>query len=108
MANFRSLGYKISSLVNDDTEKKELLYTNLGFSENDFLRLKYGRLSLSPVQIKKISSLLSVNCDDLISYSNDDCYKNDVHCMSSFSNQKNCDEILDIIDSYIDIKESLK
>ena len=29
-----------------------------------------------------------------------------VHCMSNFEKNENCDEILDIIDTYIDFKEA--
>ena len=37
---------------------------------------------------------------------NNDAYSKMVHCMSNFEKNENCDEILDIIDTYIDFKEA--
>ena len=107
MATLRDLGYRIMSLTKNDSTLKSELCSNLNFSLLDLERLFYGRLSLTPMQIKTISSTLSVSADDLVNYKNTDSYKNCVHCMSSFSSQDNCNEVLDIIDSYIDIKEAV-
>ena len=41
-----------------------------------------------------------------LNYKNNDAYAEMVHCMSEFKHQKNCDEILDIIDTYIDFAEA--
>lgn len=108
MASLRDLGYKIMSLTcNNDTLKSELC-TNLNFSLIDLNKLFYGRLSLTPSQLSMVASTLSVSLDSLINYKNEDSYKDFVHCMSPFSTQDNCNEILDIIDSYIDIKEAVQ
>lgn len=108
MASLRDLGYKIMSLTcNNDTLKSELC-TNLNFSLIDLNKLFYGRLSLTPSQLSMVASTLSVSLNSLINYKNEDSYKDFVHCMSPFSTQDNCNEILDIIDSYIDIKEAVQ
>jgi len=107
MATLRNLGYKIATLIKNDSKKEEQICAKLGFSKTDLQKMEYGRLAVTPKQIKDISAVLSVKCEDLVSYKNNDCYKSYVHCMSSFSKQEHCDEILDIIDSYIDIKEAL-
>ena len=107
MANLRDLGYRIMTLINNDSTLKARLCSNLNFSSLDLERLFYGRLALTPIQIRNIASTLSVSTEDLINYKNTDSYKNYVHCMSAFSSQDNCNEVLDIIDSYIDIKEAV-
>lgn len=107
MASLRDLGYKIMSLTKNNDALKAELCAKLNFSSVDLNRLLYGKLSLTPVQINTLASTLSVKAGDLINYKNDDSYKNFVHCMSSFSSQEHCAEVLDIIDSYIDIKEAV-
>jgi len=107
MASLRDLGYKIMSLVNDNDSLKNELCSKLNFSSVDLNRLLFGRLSVTPVQLKTIANTLSVPVEELINYKNNDSYANAVHCMSSFSSQEHCNEVLDIIDSYIDIKEAV-
>lgn len=106
MANLRNLGYKVRMLLKDNYTKKNELCEKLNFSEIDLDRLLYGRLALTPAQIKTVANVFSVEPESIVSYKNADSYKDMLHCMSSFSSQENCDEILDIIDSYIDIKEA--
>lgn len=106
MANLRNLGYKVHSLLTSDPAKRGVLRERLNFSENDIARLEFGRLSLTPAQIKTTASVFSIEPEELVNYRNSDLYKDMIHCMSSFSSQEHCEEILDIIDSYIDIKEA--
>jgi len=107
VASLRDLGYKIMSLVNNKDSLKDKLCMKLNFSSTDLNRLLFGRLSVTPVQLTTIAETLSVPVEELINYKNNDSYKNVVHCMSSFSTQEHCNEVLDIIDSYIDIKEAV-
>ena len=107
MARLRDLGYKIGLLVKNEPSKENELLNVLLLSKKDLNRLIFGRLALSPLQIKKIAAIFSVTPESLVLDKNEDSYRDMVHCMSAFSSQKNCEEILDIIDSYIDIKESL-
>ena len=107
MASLRDLGYRIMTLSKNNEALISELCSKLNFSRLDLNRLFYGKLSLTPLQIKTVASTLSVSVEDLINYKNQDSYKDIVHCMSSFSSQENCNEVLDIIDSYVDIKEAL-
>ena len=107
MASLRDLGYKIMSLVNDNDSLKRELCSKLNFSSVDLNKLFFGRLSVTPVQLTTIANTLSVPVEELINYKNSDSYAKAVHCMSSFSTQEHCNEVLDISDSYIDIKEAV-
>lgn len=107
MASLRDLGYKIMSLIENNENLKTELCSKLNFNKTDLNRLLFGKLSVTPIQLTTIATTLSVPVEELINYKNNDSYKDIVHCMSPFSSQKNCNEVLDIIDSYIDVKEAI-
>ena len=107
MANMRNLGYKINVLLNNCPAKTQEFREQMKSSENDLNRLLCGRLALNPNQITAVARFFSIRPEELVSYKNSDSYVNMVHCMNRFSSQEHCDEILDIIDTYIDIKEAL-
>jgi len=77
----------------------------MGFSEEDFSRLSEGKLFLFLEELQKTISFCKISLQDLLHPVNTNCYKGMVHCAGSFSNQEECDEILDLIDAYIDLKE---
>lgn len=104
LSTLRDLGYRISLAINEKN-RNELL-NRLDFSEVDLKKLEQGRLSLTPRQLDDVSEILNLSKEELLDYTDNTCYQNMVHCMSCFSNQENCNKILDIIDSYIDLKES--
>lgn len=107
MASLRNLGYKVFSLIESNPEKKQTLLKKLNFSESDLSRLINGRLALSFNEIETISKVFSIKPDDIVDYTNTNCYKGQVFiCNNSFSSQENCNKILDLIDVYIDIKEA--
>lgn len=107
MASLRNLGYKVHSLLVSNPKKRNALQKRLNFSRSDLKRLEFGRLSLTPSQIKTIAEIFSIDPKELINYKNSDSYKKVVYCRKPFSSQEHCDEILDIIDSYIDIREAI-
>lgn len=98
MANLRNLGYKVCSLLTSDPAKRDVLRKSLNFSENDLARLEFGRLSLTPVQIETLASVFLIKPEELVDYRNSDSYRDMIHCVTLFSSQENCNEILDIID----------
>ena len=106
MASLREFGYKVFTLINENPSKRAYLCKQLNFSENDLTKLTYGRLAVTPEQIRIIADIFSQTPESLFTYKNNDSYSSMVHSISPFSSQENCNEILDIIDSYIDIKEA--
>lgn len=108
MSNLRNIGYKIFLLAKNSDNGKEKLCEALNFSNNDYNKLITGRLSITPMEIKKVAELFSVNPMDILNYKNNDAYAEMVHCMSDFKYKENCDEILDIIDTYIDFAEAVE
>lgn len=106
MSTMRTIGYKVFSLAKEK-QAEEMLMKKLNFSSNDLRKLYDGRLAFSDEDLSVISEELKVPVDDILDYVETDAYPKMVHCMSKFSRQENCDKILDIIDSYIDIKEAV-
>ncbi|MBS7295606.1 MAG: hypothetical protein KIG96_09495 [Treponema sp.] len=107
MNKIRSIGYTIDCLLDDNKELREPLKTKLNISEYDLKRICAGRLTLSPTSLRIVSETLKCPFKDLLMTSNTDSYQRKLSCRTSFSNPENCDKILDIIDSFIDIKEAL-
>lgn len=104
MRNVRNIGYKIY-LITKQNEDKELLCNTLNFSDKDYYRLITGRLSITPKQLKTIAELFSIEPAEILNYRNRDGYSELIHSKKPYTQQKNCEEILDIIDTYIDFAE---
>ena len=66
MATLRNLGYIISSRLAKNTAKEDELCEKLNFSSSDLMRLKCGRLSLTPAQITTVANTLSIKSADLV------------------------------------------
>ena len=107
MNKFRSVGYFVNSMLGNDNNKRQSFCELLNFSFLDLTRLCEGRIGLTPVQLEKTAAFFKKPMTEILNYSNNDSYKNMIHCRTDFSEQKNCDKILDIIDSYIDVYEAV-
>lgn len=79
----------------------------MNLNEQDLHKLCAGRLTLSPADLDIVADTLNTSFSSLVSSSNSDSYQKRLNCRTNFSDLKNCDKILDVIDSYIDIKESI-
>ena len=79
----------------------------LDFSISDVKRLFKGTILLSFPQMKVISSALGTSIDKLINGSDEIYRQSVVHCMNNFDNEDNREEILDIIETYILISNSI-
>lgn len=106
MSTMRTIGYKIFILAKEKNAEKKLM-EKLNFSSNDLHKLYEGRLAFSDDELSVISEELKVPVEDILDYEETEAYPEMIHCMSSFTRQENCDKVLDIIDSYIDIKEAV-
>lgn len=104
MSSCRNIGYKIYILTKQEADR-ELLCNTLGFSYQDYQRLITGRLVLSPKELKTVAGLFSIEPAEILNYRNRDGYSELVHFRKPYTQQKDCEEILDIIDTYIDFVE---
>lgn len=106
MSTMRTIGYKVFILAKEKKAEENLM-KKLNFSSNDLQKLYDGRLAFSDEELSVISEELDVPVEDILDYEETEAYPEMVHCMSKFSKQENCDKVLDIIDSYIDVKEAV-
>lgn len=107
MNKIRNIGYKVDSLLRNDEDLRMQFCKTMNYSVDDLNRICSGRVCLSPIQLKRISAYFGTSILDLLNSKNDNSYKNQLHCRTPFSKQENCDMILDMIDSYIDIAEAI-
>lgn len=89
-------GYNIDDLCDE-----------IGCNEQQFKAFIKGRLLLSYPKLSKLADFIKLDLKDLIN-GDEETYNNTVvHCMSKFDNTEHREEILDIIDIYLDIKNSV-
>ena len=78
----------------------------LGLSDSEINAFFKGRRMLTYDQLMALSELLSTTIKDMIE-GDDVLYSESVvHCMNDFDNDANREKILDIIDDYMDIRDS--
>ncbi len=103
----RVLGNQVQHLADNKGLSISDLSGILCCDEHQVLSLIKGRAYASFSQIKKLSEALDTTVDNLLK-GDLGLYKSSVvHCMNDFDNEDNREEILDIIDEYIDIVDAL-
>ena len=104
-SNLRLLGYNIETMAKNNDVDTCAIANACNLSTNDVQRVFEGRLVLTPTQVNAIANIFSCSIDQLlVKPSNFESYG---ECMGEFKNPKNEDKILNIIDDYIDLKESI-
>lgn len=105
-SNLRLLGNNIKCMAEEIKLDAKELASVCGLSLSDIHRVFEGRLVLTPVQICAVADTLKCSINQLlvkpegfISYG---------ECMGDFKNPENEDKILNIIDDYIDLMESVQ
>ena len=107
MANFgRMLGVNISALMGEAGMKREELAKQLGYMYRDISRLLEGRLLLPPVELERVAAQLNTTKGNLIHGETVD-FVPELQYLKEFDNPENLDKVLDLLDEYIELKESL-
>lgn len=107
MANFgRMLGVNISALMGEAGIEREELAEHLGYTYRDISRLLEGKLLLPPVELEKVATKLNTTKDNLI-HCKTVSFMPELQYMKEFDNADNLDKVLDLLDEYIELKESL-
>lgn len=103
----RMLGNRIQQVANSKGLSISDLSDILCTQEHMVLSLIKGRAYVSFSQMKNLSEALGTTIEDLLKGDNESYSSSVVHCMNNFDNEDNREKILDIIDGYIDIVDSL-
>lgn len=104
-SNLRLLGNNIKCMADKNELDANGLASACELSLSDIHRVYEGRLVLTPVQISAIARTLGCSINQLIVRP-----KNFIsfgECFGKFKNPRNEDKILNIIDDYIDLRESI-
>ena len=102
----RRLGANIAILMREACISYEELATRLNFTLRDVYRLVEGRLLLPPKVLEKVAEALGRTKEDLMYYEAKDVLP-ELQYMKEFKNPENLNLVLDLLDEYIELKESL-
>lgn len=102
----RKLGVNIFTLMQKKKISREELADQLGYTYRDICRLTEGCLMLPPIELAKIATKLNTTKEILLHLESDNSVP-ELQYMKEFSNSDNLDTILDLIDEYVELQESL-
>lgn len=105
-ASKRRIGVNIFMLMNEKGISREQLAEKLGYSFRDICRLTEGRLLLAPNKLKKVAEALGTSIDSFLVQEEKDLVP-ELQYMKKFSDSASLDKVLDLMDEYIELKESL-
>lgn len=107
MQGARMLGNYISYLANEKGLSISDLSNALGCSNDQVYLLLKGRAYASFSQISNLAALLETPIAKLLS-GNEEIYSSTVvHCMNDFQDPKNREDILDLIEDYVDLVDAV-
>ena len=107
MANIgRQIGVNIFTLMQNSDISREEMDEHLGYSTRDINRLIDGRMIISPNELRKIASFLGTSKEELMTSDNDNLIP-ELQYTKEFENKDNLDSIMDLLDDYIELKESI-
>ena len=107
MANIgRKIGVNIFTLMQNSGISREALAEKLNYSYRDMCKILEGKLILSPIELKKIAAAFDKTMQELLNYEAE-IFVPELQYMKEFSDTKNLDKILDLLDEYVDLKEAM-
>ena len=107
MANTgRKIGVNIFTLMQNAGLSREELARKLSYSYRNMCRILEGKLMLPPVEVKRIAEFFGKTKQELLHYEADK-FVPELQYMREFSDTKNLDKILYLLDEYVDLKEAM-
>ena len=109
MREERIIGNNIFVLLKNTGTDVSQMANDLGYSNDDLVRILEGRTFLSMEEIKEFADFFKVDVDDLLEKKTDEIYEKAgcIHYNHHFKNQANLETIMDIFDLICDIEEVL-
>lgn len=105
-ASKRRIGVNIFMLMKEQKIDREELAEKTGYSFRDICRLTEGRLLLAPNKLKNVAEALNVTMDGLLIQDERELAP-ELQYMKKFSNQESLDKVMDLMEEYIELRESL-
>ncbi len=107
MQEARMFGNYVAHLANAKGLSIPDLSEILGCSENRAYSFIKGRAFASFAQISSLANALGISVDNLLTGDMDIYNATVVHCMNEFRDVSKREEILDLIDNYIDVIDAV-
>ena len=107
MQDARMIGYRVDRYANENNISYAELSSIIGCSEAKFKSFIKGRAFVSFNQLSLLAKQLGVEITSLLSGDEAGYNKSVVHCMNEFADNSNRERILDIIDDYMDLLDSV-
>ena len=107
MQQARMLGYRVQKIANSCNVSPLELSEVIGCNEVQMKSFFKGRAYISFEQLSLLADALNVNVTSLLIGDEEGYNSSVVHCMNGFDNPNNREIILDIIDEYMDILDSV-
>ena len=79
----------------------------LDFSNRETISFFKGRLMLTYEQLSELAKILHITVQDILHGDEEIYAASVVHCMNDFDDEANREKILDLIDDYMDVRDSL-
>lgn len=107
MKNMRVLGNMIEKLALQKQDTLEDMGQVLDCTPNQVKAMYKGRVFPSFAQLNRLADYFGTTVDVLLNGDEEYYENNVVHCMGDFQNPENRENILDIIDDYLRLKEAV-
>ena len=107
MQEARMIGYRVDKYARERNIAYEELSSIIECNEISFKSFIKGRAFVSFNQLSLLAKHLGVDIMSLLAGDEDGYNKAVVHCMNEFADNNNREKILDIIDDYMDVLDSL-
>lgn len=107
MNHSRIIGNNISLELRKQSIEPSNFADSLGFSQLDVYKMIEGRMFISPVQLLKVANVLNITKEQLIEDKGMIEYNSLIHNFRDFKKEENQELVLDLIDMYADLAETL-
>lgn len=107
MIKTRVLGDNIKSFMDEKNISIKEIGRQTGLSEDDVLRTIEARKILPSRILVKIAEILETDPMKLFEENKDEKHYSMVDCMNDFSDRENEDKILNIMDAYCNLRDTL-
>lgn len=105
MSIARTIGFHLQKLLNDHELNIETFAEEMGFSLKEMYLILEGRIFIPPFVLKEFATYFKVTPDYFLKeYRKEDSLPEHTY-LFQFSNSEHIDIILDLIDTYADLKE---
>ena len=107
MVAMRKIGNGIRRLAEEQHVANSKICELLRITDAQLERVYFGRTVLQFEHLKTLAKLFNVQVHDLLHPDEEYYQKHIVHCMTDFDNPNNLEDILNLVDGYIDVVESV-